>query len=206
MGVKNLFKLVSSAKEIVSMKSMRGQRVAVDYGIWLMQFINSGNGSVNIHLEGTMIRLLRLMKEGVRVVIVLEKYDFSIPTRTITKELLDDVEQMLQVMKIPYITASNNAEECCSYLENNGFVDATISEDSDSLLYGSKRLYRNVFSKDGKIELYTAEKIESCIGLNRNELISLSFLLGSSETSGVKNIGCKAAIDIIKVVSQKRSS
>ena len=59
----------------------------------------------------------------------------------------DQVIELLQMLGIPYVKAPFEAEAQCAYLEMQGLVDGTATEDSDALLFGCQKVYRYMFSQ-----------------------------------------------------------
>ena len=51
------------------------------------------------------------------------------------------------------------AEAQCAVLDIAGLTDGSITDDSDILLFGGKRVYKNIFNQEKYAELYTAEDI-----------------------------------------------
>ena len=100
-------------------------------------------------------------------------------------------------MGIPYVNAPFEAESQCAYLELMGLVDGVITEDSDALLFGSKKVYRNIFEKNKFVEMYDANIIQKDMGLNRRDLIKMAMFMGSDYTKGVKGIAAVNATEII---------
>jgi len=78
-----------------------------------------------------------------------------------------------------------------------GLVDGVVTEDSDALLFGCRKVYRNIFDKNKFTELYDCKTIGSEMGLSRDDLVKMSVFLGSDYTRGVKGIGPVNAIEII---------
>ena len=52
------------------------------------------------------------------------------------------------------------AEAQCAALELAGKSDGTISDDSDIFLFGSKRVYRNIFDFKMEAEEYTSDAVK----------------------------------------------
>ena len=92
----------------------------------------------------------------------------------------------------------------------SGEVWASASQDYDSLLLGTPRLVRNLtLSGRRKLprrneyvdvvpEIIELEKTLSASGLTREQLIWLGILVGTDFNSGVKGIGPKKALKIVK--------
>jgi len=115
----------------------------------------------------------------------------------LSSDLNDDLKRVLKLMGIPYVNAPFEAESQCAYLELTGLVDGVITEDSDALLFGSKKVYRNIFEKNKFVEMYDANIIQKDMGLNRRDLIKMAMFMGSDYTKGVKGIAAVNATEII---------
>ena len=51
------------------------------------------------------------------------------------------------------------AEAQCAVLDLSNQTHGSITDDSDILLFGGKRVYKNIFNQDKYAELYTVENI-----------------------------------------------
>lgn len=78
-----------------------------------------------------------------------------------------------------------------------GLVDGVITEDSDVLLFGATKVYRNIFEKNKFAEFYDMKIIEREMGLEREDLIKMALFMGSDYTIGVRGIAAVNAIEII---------
>jgi len=116
---------------------------------------------------------------------------------TITDEMVEEVMQLLQLFGIPYLKAPAEAEAQAVELEKLGLVDGVVTEDSDAIVFGSKSVYRNIFSDKKYVEVYSSSDSES-IGLRHNEKVALAMLLGGDYTEGVKGVGIVNGMEIWK--------
>lgn len=57
----------------------------------------------------------------------------------------EQIKQLLILFGLPWVEAPGEAEAQCAFLEKNNLVDAVITDDSDVLLFGAKKVLRNVF-------------------------------------------------------------
>ena len=114
-----------------------------------------------------------------------------------SSDLYDDLKRVLRLMGIPWVTAPYEAESQCAYLELCGLVHGVITEDSDALLFGSKKVYRNIFESNKFVEMYDSNIIKKEMGLDRSDLIKMALFMGSDYTRGVKGIAQVNAIEII---------
>ena len=78
-----------------------------------------------------------------------------------------------------------------------GLVDGTITEDSDAFLFGSRRVYKGVFSRKPTVVEYSANLLEAKVGLDRERLIMLALFLGCDYCEGVKGVGLVNGMEII---------
>ncbi|KAI6650327.1 DNA repair protein complementing XP-G cells isoform X2 [Oopsacas minuta] len=118
----------------------------------------------------------------------------------INREIQDAVMELLAVFGIPYIVAPFEAEAQCANLELNKVTTGTITDDSDIFLFGGHTVYRHFFNMKSRLgtECYSMNDINKCLELRREDLIRLAFLLGCDYTEGVKGIGPKHAIPLLK--------
>lgn len=62
---------------------------------------------------------------------------------------------LLNQLGIPWVKADGEAEALCAHLNATSFVDACLTNDSDSFLYGANVVYRN-FSSDDQVQFMKA--------------------------------------------------
>ncbi|CAI8491375.1 unnamed protein product [Hanseniaspora opuntiae] len=115
----------------------------------------------------------------------------------VTPQMVEEVQELLQHFGIPYLTAPMEAEAQCAELMRLELVDGIITDDSDVFLFGGSKIYRKMFQEKQFVEFYDLEAIHGTLGLSRDFLIDLAFLLGSDYTLGIKGIGPVAAVEIL---------
>ena len=118
-------------------------------------------------------------------------------TAEITHEMLQEAQQLLQLFGLPFIIAPMEAEAQCAALEQLGLTQGTITDDSDVLLFGGQNVYRRVCSRAKAPEFYRAADIESYLGLDRDKLIQLAYLLGCDYTPGIPGVGVVLAMEML---------
>lgn len=146
----------------------------------------------------------------------LEEHDYAkafskaVMTARLTKQMIDDAKLLLQLLGIPYIQAPSEAEAQCAYIAMKGDVWAANSRDYDSLLFGAPRLVRYItisgkefLPSRGVSRKLTPELIELREfllhhGITREQLIDLAILIGTDFNSGIKGLGPKKALKLIK--------
>ncbi|KAF3286088.1 DNA repair protein rad2 [Orbilia oligospora] len=115
----------------------------------------------------------------------------------VTKIMITECQQLLQMFGIPYITAPMEAEAQCAELVNLGLVDGIVTDDSDIFLFGGTRVYKNMFNQAKYVECYLASDLENEYSLDRKKMIRLAHLLGSDYTEGLVGVGPVTALEVL---------
>lgn len=117
---------------------------------------------------------------------------------TVSDEMYAETRDLLKLLGIPYLQAPMEAEAQCAFLNKEKIVDGVITEDSDCFLFGALSVYRQLFAQGKFAEVYEAEDISQKLGLRREELIRLAYLLGSDYTVGVRGVGVVNSMEILE--------
>ncbi|MCQ4336610.1 MAG: flap endonuclease-1 [Sulfolobales archaeon] len=139
----------------------------------------------------------------------LKKYAQA--TTRLTNEMAEEAERLLKAMGVPVVQAPSEGEAEAAYLNKLGLTWAAVSQDYDSILFGAKRLVRNLAvtgkrklpNKDVyveiKPEIIESDELMRKLGLTLDQLIDVAILIGTDyDPDGVKGIGPKTALNIIK--------
>lgn len=90
------------------------------------------------------------------------------------------------------------AEAQCAELVSLELVDGVITDDSDVFLFGAQRVYKNMFNQSKTVECFLLTDLSRELGLNRDTLIQLAYLLGSDYTEGLPGVGPVVAMELLK--------
>ena len=104
---------------------------------------------------------------------------------------------MLRLFGIPYITAPMEAEAQCATLLSLGLVDGIITDDSDVFLFGGARVLKNMFNQSKTVECFLLPDLDRELGLDRDKLVRLAYLLGSDYTEGLPGVGPVVAMELL---------
>ncbi|NWI85756.1 ERCC5 protein, partial [Pitta sordida] len=116
---------------------------------------------------------------------------------TVTGQMFLESQELLRLFGIPYIEAPMEAEAQCAVLDLTDQTSGTITDDSDVWLFGARHVYKNFFSQNKYVEYYQYVDFQNELGLDRNKLINLAYLLGSDYTEGIPNVGSVTAMEIL---------
>lgn len=114
--------------------------------------------------------------------------------------MVNNLIEVLKEMKIPYMIAPYEADPQLVYLEREGYIDCIITEDSDLIVFGAKKIIFKMSETHGG-ELYNREKIlascsesTSCLISQIKEIVSLC---GCDYTEGIYKVGLITAHKLI---------
>ncbi|KAM4860081.1 DNA excision repair protein ERCC-5 [Thomomys bottae] len=116
---------------------------------------------------------------------------------SVTGQMFLESQELLRLFGVPYIQAPMEAEAQCAILDLTDQTAGTITDDSDIWLFGARHVYRNFFNKNKFVEYYQYVDFHNQLGLDRNKLINLAYLLGSDYTEGIPTVGCVTAMEIL---------
>ena len=131
-------------------------------------------------------------------------------TSSLTGEMIEDSKKLLGYMGIPVVQAPSEGEAQCAYMCKKALVYSVASQDSDSLLFNSPRLIRNLSITgkrklprqdsyiEVKPEIIELKNVLKDLGIKREQLVILGILVGSDYNPGIKGIGPKKALGIVK--------
>lgn len=105
---------------------------------------------------------------------------------------------MLRLFGIPYITAPMEAEAQCAALVELGLVEGIITDDSDVFLFGGARVYKNMFNQSKTVECFFLADFARELGIDREKLVQLAYLLGSDYVEGLPGVGPVVAMELLR--------
>ena len=131
-------------------------------------------------------------------------------TSRLTSEMVRQSKELLELMGIPVVESPSEGEAQASQMVIEGTADAVASQDIDCLLFGAPLVLRNL-SIGGRRKIpgrneyveVTPEFIEllsvlGTLGVSRQQLIWAGILSGTDFDEGVRGIGPKKALKIVK--------
>ncbi len=128
----------------------------------------------------------------------------------LTKDMVNEAKELLDCMGVPWIQAPSEGEAQCAFMCRQKDADFAASQDYDSLMFGAPLLVRNL-SITGKRkvpskEIYTEirpevielEEVLKSAGIDHKQLIIIGLLVGTDYNKGVKGVGPKTALKLVK--------
>ena len=123
---------------------------------------------------------------------------FAMRSSKLSGEIIESSKKLLTYMGIPYVEAKGEGEAQAAYLVAKGDAYAVASQDYDCLLFGAKRVVRNlaVSSNLGNLEYYQLDNVLASLDVTREELVDMGILIGTDFSDGLKGIGAKTALKL----------
>jgi flap endonuclease-1 len=115
----------------------------------------------------------------------------------ISQTQFEDCKELLQIMGIPFIQSPEEADSQCAYLNKNNIVDGVLTDDMDILTFGSKYIYKNLYSISKTPSVISLESVLEFLDLNYDEFVELCILMGSDYGKRI-NIDYNNLIEIYK--------
>ena len=131
-------------------------------------------------------------------------------TGRLNEHMISESKELIEALGFMSVDAPSEGEAQAALMAKKGVVYASASQDYDSLLFGSPKLIRNL-SITGKRKvpgknqykivepevIYLDDNLKR-LGINRKQLIIMGILIGTDFNEGVKGIGPKTALKIVK--------
>ncbi|MCL5789691.1 MAG: flap endonuclease-1 [Candidatus Thermoplasmatota archaeon] len=160
------------------------------------------------------IALKEKAEEEYRLSLAMGDYEkaksFASRTSRLTADMISESKELLRAMGIAVVDAPSEGEAEASFLCRIGSVYSAVSQDYDSLLFGSPRLIRNLtisgkrrYGRTGRVvdvkpEMIVNDDVLRKLGITREQLIDMGILVGTDFNDGIKGIGPKKAYQLIK--------
>lgn len=170
------------------------------------------------HLKKHTLELRRARKEKAMIewAEALEEGDLqkakskAQQTSKLTRDMVAEAEVLLGYMGVPSIHAPQDGEAQASFMTMQGDVNATASQDFDCLLFGAPVLVRNLTlsgrRKMPRRDIYVEVEPETIelqavldtLGITREQLVDIGVIMGTDFNEGVKGIGPKKGLKLIR--------
>jgi flap endonuclease-1 len=193
----------------------RTTRLIADYGLRLA-FVFDGASPVLKSAELKRRRATRRRYEEEVAVAraagdLARAYSKATMTSRLTPQMVHEAMQLLRLMGIPAMRAPSEGEAQAAHMaRSGGAVWAAASKDFDSLLFGAPRLVRFLTISGKEFlpsrrafrpitpEFIDVEHMLATLEITREQLIEIAILVGTDFNSGIKGIGPKKALRLVR--------
>ncbi len=115
----------------------------------------------------------------------------------IIKDEIDTCKKIIELFGAQYIQAPGEAEALASYLNIQGISDATISEDTDVMTYGSNIFISNLNSSTGECEIIYIKEVLEELEMTQKEFLDFCIMCGTDYNNNIPQYGCAKVFKII---------
>jgi flap endonuclease-1 len=139
-----------------------------------------------------------------------EAFKYAQASSHIRGNMIEDAKKLLSLMGFPVIQAPSEGEAQAAFIAMNGDAYAVGSQDYDALLFGAPVVVRNLAATgkrklpgkgiyvDVKCEVIELESGLRKFEITREQLVDIALLVGTDYNPGIKGIGPKKALKLIK--------
>ena len=192
----------------------RSTRLIADYGLRLTYVFDGAPPALKAatiaQRRAVRQRYVAEMEEARAQGDLARAYSKSTMTSRLTREMVEEAKTLLGLMGLPVVQAPSEGEAQAAHMARAGAVWAAASKDYDALLFGAPRLLRfltlsgkEFLPSRGAFRPITPEVIDlprmlAALEITREQLVDLGLLVGTDFNRGVKGIGPKKALALLK--------
>ncbi len=126
----------------------------------------------------------------------------------IDQEVITTSKNLISLLGMPSVDAPSEGEAQAAHMVSRGDARYVVSQDYDTLLFGAPVLMRNL-TVSGRRKLrgrtitvnperITLAEVLSGLQISREDLIRIAILVGTDFNAGVRGIGAKTALRIVR--------
>ncbi|KAK1999524.1 hypothetical protein LX36DRAFT_690035 [Colletotrichum falcatum] len=219
MGIKGIYRELGPGQRVSLAKlateqlenSGRPLRIAIDIAIWQFQ-AQAARGGTNPAIRTLFYRLVRLLSLGIQPIFVFDGPHKPAFKRNKRSGRGDGVatamaKRVIRLFGFPLHDSPGEAEAECALLQQQGIVDAVLSEDVDTIMFGCTRTLRNWTAEGTRgaktpthVSLYDVDELLSAgTGLDREGMVLVALMSGGDYIpEGVPGCGVKLACEAAK--------
>ena len=113
----------------------------------------------------------------------------------IKKSHITECKELLEKSGIPYCTAPADAEKYCAFLQKNGLIDYTVTDDTDALTFGCEKIIKTSINKI--VEIDTRKVLENFC-MTQEMFIDFCILSGCDYSDTIASVGPVTSFNMIK--------
>ena len=113
-------------------------------------------------------------------------------------DLINKITHFFDLMGIPYIREQSESDWLLANLSKENLIDYVLSEDTDMLAFGAKKILRNFSIREESFLLYDLEHILSELDISQEQLVDICILCGCDYMKKLSGCNCHKSIGNIK--------
>lgn len=132
---------------------------------------------------------------------IQEKEKLAKASLRVTKEMIEQVKKLLELLGVSYIHPNGEGEAYASELCRIGYVDYVLTEDMDVMAYACPRMIRNCIDSSIKrkdiVSIITYQTLIDDLQLDHNSFIDFCILCGCDYCPIIPRVGSVTALKLI---------
>lgn len=113
----------------------------------------------------------------------------------IKKSHILECKELLEKSGVPYCTAPEDAEKYCAFLQKNGFIDYTVTDDTDAMTFGCEKIIKTSINKIIEID---TNKVLQNFEMTMEMFVDFCILSGCDYSDTIASVGPVTSFNIIK--------
>lgn len=123
-------------------------------------------------------------------------------------KLAEDVQRLLDIMGLPWEQAEGEGEALCAQLYRQGSVDAVVTNDGDALLYGTRKVYKDLRLHTNLVsQHHRGEWLDVTAALpsfsSQDFLVAALLSGGDFLLEGVHRVGFKGTVNLLDALHRR---
>jgi len=114
-----------------------------------------------------------------------------------SQKQVQDILYFFELLGIPVIRENEEADFILAKLSAANKIDYILSDDSDVLAFGAKKVLKNFCIKEEKCELYEMDSILATLGVSMQKFVDICILCGCDYTTKIRNMNCGKSLQLI---------
>lgn len=114
-----------------------------------------------------------------------------------SQKQIQDLFYFFDILGIPVIRENEEADFILAKLSSANKIDYILSDDSDVLVFGAKKVLKNFSITDEKCQLYTLDDILENIDVPFHKFVDICILCGCDYTTKIRNMNCSKSFQLI---------
>ena len=114
-----------------------------------------------------------------------------------SQKQIQDLFYFFDILGIPVIRENEEADFILAKLSAVNKIDYILSDDSDVLAFGAKKVLKNFSITDEKCQLYILDDILENIGVPFYKFIDICILCGCDYMTKIRNMNCSKSFQLI---------
>jgi flap endonuclease-1 len=113
----------------------------------------------------------------------------------IKKSHVEECKEVLRLLGVPYLTAPDEAEKYCAFLQRNGLVDYTVSDDTDCLTFECEKVLKSSIQGD-LVEVNLKTVLEK-LKMNMDNFVDFCIISGCDYCPYIPHVGPLISYNLI---------